>query len=75
MRSVSEGRRRGTVGNRAKNFAEAEEWDLEYWQPKTPEERLSALVAARRDVEVAQAARREADLELEGDRGREDSTG
>jgi len=57
----SEERRRRIVGNRAKSFAEAEAWDLEYWQSKTPEERLSALVAIRRDVELAQAARREAE--------------
>ncbi len=57
----SEERRRRAVGNRAKSFAEAEEWDLAFWQSKTPEERLSALVAIRRDVELAQAARREAD--------------
>ncbi len=48
------------MGNRAKSFAGAEAWDLEYWQSKTPEERLSALVAIRRDVELAQAVRREA---------------
>lgn len=43
--------------NRAGSFAEAEAWDLEYWQRRTPEERLSALVAIRRDVELAEAAR------------------
>jgi predicted HTH domain antitoxin len=54
-------RRRRIVGNRAKSFAEAEAWDLEYWQSKTPEERLSALVAIRRDIELAKAARPETD--------------
>jgi len=57
----SEERRRRIVGNRAKSFAEAEAWDLEYWQSKTPEERLSALVATGHDVELDQAARREAE--------------
>lgn len=51
-------RRRTTMEvNRAGSFAEAEAWDLEYWQRRTPEERLSALVAIRRDVELAEAAR------------------
>ena len=45
------------VVNRASSFEEADAWDLDYWQSRTPEERLSALVAIRRDVELAQAAR------------------
>lgn len=51
-------RRSRIVAHRAKSFAEAERWDLEYWQSRTPEERLSALVHIRHDVELAQAARR-----------------
>ena len=51
-------RRRRLVANRAKSFAEAEAWDLEFWQARSPEERLSALVAIRRDVELVEAARR-----------------
>ena len=43
-------RRKRIVGNVAKNFAEAEQWDLEFWQSQTPEMRLSALVALRNDV-------------------------
>lgn len=54
-------RRRRIVGNRAASFAEAEAWDLAYWQQRTPQERLSALVAIRRDVELAEAARRAAE--------------
>lgn len=50
-------RRSRIVAHRAESFAEAERWDLEYWQSRTPEERLSALVHIRRDVELAQAAR------------------
>lgn len=45
------------VANSATSFAAAEEWDLAFWQERTPEERLSALVAIRRDVEVVEAAR------------------
>jgi hypothetical protein len=48
------------VVHRAGSFADAEHWDLEFWQARTPEERLSALVAIRRDVELAQRARRDA---------------
>lgn len=54
-------RRRRIVGNRAASFEEAEAWDLAYWQQRTPQERLSALVAIRRDVELAEAARRAAE--------------
>lgn len=46
------------VGHRATSFADAERWDLEFWQSLTPEERLSALVAIRRDVELVEAGRR-----------------
>jgi hypothetical protein len=50
-------RRARLVAHRAASFAEAEAWDLDYWQRRSPQERLSALVALRRDVELAQAAR------------------
>jgi hypothetical protein len=53
----SEERRRRLVGHRAKSFADAEQWDLDYWQSMSPQERLSALVAIRRDVELVEAAR------------------
>lgn len=43
--------------HRARSFADAEAWDLDYWQRRTPEERLSALVAIRREVELVEAAR------------------
>ncbi len=45
--------------HRARSFADAESWDLDYWQRRTPEERLSALVAIHREVELVQAARKE----------------
>lgn len=50
-------RRRRMVGHRATSFEDAERWDLEFWQSVTPEERLSALVAIRRDVELVEAGR------------------
>ena len=46
--------------NRATSFEDAERWDLEFWQRRTPEERLSALVAIRREVELVEAARHKA---------------
>ena len=53
----SEERRRRMVGHRAQSFEDAECWDLDFWQSVTPEERLSALVAIRRDVELVEAGR------------------
>lgn len=47
--------------NCANSFAEAEAWDLEFWQRRTPGERLSALVAIRRAVELGEAAREQSD--------------
>ena len=44
--------------HRANGFAEADEWDLAYWQSKTPQERLSALAAIHADVDKVQQARR-----------------
>lgn len=59
IRERSAARRRRIRVNTARGFAAAEEWDLDFWQSVTPEERLSALVAIRRDVEKAQRARAE----------------
>jgi hypothetical protein len=50
-------RRKRIVAHRAATFEEAEAWDLEFWQEQTPEERLSALVAIRRDVEIVGVSR------------------
>jgi hypothetical protein len=53
----SRDRRRRMVAHSARSHDEAEAWDLEFWQRCTPEERLSALVAIRRDVEMVEADR------------------
>lgn len=53
----SKERRRRMVAHRAQSFEEAERWDLEFWQSVSPEERLSALVAIRRDVEMVEAGK------------------
>jgi hypothetical protein len=50
-------RRKRMVAHCAASFEDAEAWDLDFWQSMTPEERLSAFVAIRRDVEVVEAAR------------------
>jgi hypothetical protein len=50
-------RRERLVAHRARSYAEAEVWDLEFWQSQTPEARLSALVAIRREVELVEASR------------------
>ncbi|MBN1961979.1 MAG: hypothetical protein JW841_13620 [Deltaproteobacteria bacterium] len=43
-------RKERLVSNVAKSYAEAERWDLEYWQSLTPQARLSALMAIHRDI-------------------------
>ena len=58
MAERSEARRRRMVAHRAVDHDDAERWDLEFWQSLTPQERLSALVAIRRDVEKVRAGRR-----------------
>ena len=44
-------RRERMVVHRARDFDDAERWDLEYWQSQTPAARLAALAAIHRDVE------------------------
>jgi hypothetical protein len=51
-------RRERLVAHRASGHADAEAWDLEFWQAQSPEDRLSALVAIRRDVETVVAGRK-----------------
>jgi len=46
----SEERRKRILVNPAPDFKSAEEWDLEFWQNQTPQKRLSALVAIRKDI-------------------------
>ena len=50
-------RREAMETHRTRSPEEAEAWDLDFWQRRTPEERLSALVAIHRDVAQAEAAR------------------
>jgi hypothetical protein len=53
----SQERRKRMVVHVATSFEDAEAWALDFWQKMTPKERLSALVAIRRDVELVEAAR------------------
>jgi hypothetical protein len=45
------------IAHHAANFSEAEAWDLEFRQRQSPEQRLSALVAIRRDINKVVEAR------------------
>jgi hypothetical protein len=49
-RKRSESRRRRIVAHRTTSYADADLWDLQFWQGQTPEARLSALVAIREDI-------------------------
>ncbi len=51
----SRARRERIVVHKAVSFADAERWDLEYWQAQTPAARLAALVAIHRDVKKVKA--------------------
>ena len=50
-------RRRTMKSHRAMSFAEAERWDLLFWQEQSPEDRMSALVAIRNDIKKVEDAR------------------
>jgi len=60
LQERSRKRRKIIETHRTTSFDDAEEWDLDYWQRRTPEERLSALVAIHRDVALVGAARGDA---------------
>ena len=55
LKRRSDERRKRILANRAANFEEAEKWDLDFWQRQSPEMRLSALVAIRRDIQKVDA--------------------
>ncbi len=57
MEERTASRRQRIKVNRALNFAEADLWDLQFWQEQSPEDRLSALVAIREDVEKVENSR------------------
>ncbi|OQX62085.1 MAG: hypothetical protein B5M56_07545 [Desulfococcus sp. 4484_241] len=43
-------RRQKITGHLSHGYAEADDWDLEFWLKQTPQDRLSALVAIRNDI-------------------------
>ncbi|MBD3420092.1 MAG: hypothetical protein GF398_08255 [Chitinivibrionales bacterium] len=59
LKKRAEFRRRNLVGNIAKDNADAEKWDLEFWQNCTPQQRLSALVDIHRDIARVRHGKRE----------------
>lgn len=60
LKERSQKRRETIETHRTTSFIDAEAWDLEFWQRRTPDERLSALVAIHREVELVEAARGDA---------------
>ena len=58
------------VGNVAANHAEAEQWDLEFWQKAGAAARLSALVAIRNDIMAVRGRDKREDLERIPDRNK-----
>ncbi|MFH1434265.1 MAG: hypothetical protein ABIJ56_00990 [Pseudomonadota bacterium] len=50
-------RRKRIVVHRAASFEDADRWDLEFWQSQTPQARLSALVAIRRNIAMIKRSR------------------
>lgn len=50
IKERSEERRKRMVVHRAANFEAAEQWDLDFWQKQTPQQRLAALVSIRKDL-------------------------
>ncbi len=60
-------RRKRIVGNVAKNFAEAEQWDLEFWQKQTPAMRLLTVAVVREHVKMMPGRNKMFDHELEAD--------
>lgn len=57
LKERSRQRRRRIVGNVANSHEEAEQWDLEFWQSLSPQERLAALEAIKRDVQKVRRGR------------------
>jgi len=51
IKERADDRKKRIVANMARNFKDAENWDLDFWQDLSPEQRLSALVAIRKDID------------------------
>ena len=59
LKERSELRRTKIRSHRSSSHAEAEKWDLEFWQEQTPEDRLSALVAILQDIEKVESSKKD----------------
>jgi hypothetical protein len=57
IKERSKERRNRMVAYRAANFEAAEQWDLDFWQKQTPQQRLSALVSIKKDILKVKKAR------------------
>jgi hypothetical protein len=49
-------RRKNIVAHVARDWSDADDWDLEFWFRQTPQQRLSALVALRDDLRAVRGA-------------------
>jgi len=58
VRQRARRRRARMVVHCAAGFQDADRWDLEFWQARTPQERLSALVDILEDVAKVKGRRR-----------------
>ena len=59
LRERSRQRRKRIVGNVANSHEEAEQWDLEFWQSLSPQQRLQAVESLKRDLEKIRPGRRQ----------------
>jgi len=59
LRERSRQRRKRIVGNVANSHEEAEQWDLEFWQSLSPQQRLQAVESLKRDLEKVRPGRRQ----------------
>jgi hypothetical protein len=50
IKKRAEIRKKNISAHVSNSFQEAEDWDLQFWQSQTPQQRLSALVAIRNDI-------------------------
>lgn len=57
IKARSKKRRERIKSHLSLSFEDAERWDLLFWQDQTPEARLSALVAIRKDIEKVNAVK------------------
>jgi hypothetical protein len=67
LKERSAARRKRIVGHIARNFEDAEQWDLEFWQSQTPAMRLLTIEVARQHVKMMHSRNKMFDKDLEPD--------